>query len=76
MSSSSLQELDAFHRFARGRLSDSTQECSLEDCLRERRERDETIADVMQGRRDYEAGLFVSVDDAFDRIHRELGIPQ
>ncbi len=76
MQPSSLQELDAFHRFARGRLSNPTHECSLEDCLKAWRERDETIADVVQGRRDFEAGLFVSVDDAFDRIHRELGIPQ
>lgn len=75
MSPSSLQELDAFHRFARGRLSDPTQECSLEDCLREWRERDETIAAIMQGERDDEAGLSVAAEKVIDEIRRELGLP-
>lgn len=76
MPASTLQEFESFARFARTRLENPESECSIEECLHEWRERDEVIAAVMQGRRDFEAGLCSPADEALDRIHRQLGIPQ
>lgn len=75
--SPALQELDDFVIFARDQLAADDSKASLEDCVRlwrERRERLETVADVIQGMRDDDAGLGVPLNEAFADIRRQLGI--
>lgn len=75
--SPALQELDDFIIFARDQLTTGDAMVSLEDCVRlwrERQERAETVADVIQGMRDDDAGLGMPLDEAFAAIRRQLGI--
>lgn len=76
MSASKLEELAAFTQFARSRMANDASDTTLEECIQQWREREATVSDVIQGRSDFEAGLFVPVDQAFDEIHRTLGIPK
>ncbi len=75
--SPALQELDDFVIFARDQLQADDSKASLEDCVRlwrERRERLETVADVIQGMRADDAGLGMPLNEAFADMRRQLGI--
>ncbi len=74
--STTLEQLDEFHRFARERLSQGEPELSIEDCLRlwrARVEYEETVAAVRQGVEDFEAGRFRSLEEADAEIRKRLG---
>lgn len=76
MSASKLEELIAFTEFARRQMANDDSNVTLEESIQQGREREATISEVIQGRRDFEAGLFVPGDRAFDEIHRTLEIPR
>jgi hypothetical protein len=71
-----LQELHSFTQFAQKKLSESDATLSLEECIRlwrQQVEMEETVEDVRLGRKDFEAGLAVPLDEAMADIRRQLG---
>lgn len=75
--STTLEQLDEFHRFARERLSQGEPELSIEDCLRlwrARVEYEETVAAVRQGVADIEAGRGRPFAEVDAEIRRDLGL--
>lgn len=71
------QELDSFHRFASERFADCGADASLEELLaiwRQAREYAETVADVREGLKDYDAGEGRSLADTFQEVRTDLGL--
>ena len=71
-----VEELERFSRFAAQRLQAGDESPSLEECLRQWRieqEREATVADILEGHRDFEAGRTQPLDEAFDDVRRMLG---
>ena len=72
------QELESFTQFAARRLSDGDTVPSLEECLQQWRadcERRELQADVQASLDDYAAGRVKPLDQVFDDVRRQLGLP-
>ena len=72
------QELESFTQFAARRLSDGDAVPSLEECLQQWRadcERRELQEDVQASLNDYAAGRVKSLDQVFDDVRRQLGLP-
>mgnify|MGYP003395115925 CR=1 FL=1 len=72
------QELESFTQFAARRLSDGDTVPSLEECLQQWRadcERRELHEDVQASLEDYAAGRVKPLDQAFDDVRRQLGLP-
>jgi hypothetical protein len=70
------QELDSFHRFASEKCVVPPVDASLEDLLalwRQDCEYSETVEDVRQGLRDYDAGMGQALADAFQDVRDNLG---
>ena len=71
-------ELESFTQFAARRLSDGDTGSSLEECLQQWRvdcERRELQEDVQASLDDYAAGRVKPLDQAFDDVRRQLGLP-
>ncbi len=72
------QELESFTQFAARRLNDGDTVPSLEECLQQWRvdcERRELQEDVQASLEDYAAGRVKPLDQAFDDVRRQLGLP-
>ena len=72
------QELESFTQFAARRLSDGDTVPSLEECLQQWRadcERRELQEDVRASLEDYAASRVKPLDQAFDDVRRQLGLP-
>jgi hypothetical protein len=71
-------EIEQFADFAKEVASRNDGASSLEDCLRlwrEQQEMEETIADVLRGVADIEAGRYMTLEEADRRTREELGWP-
>ena len=70
------QELDRFHRFASEKCAVPPVDASLEDLLalwRQDCEYSETVEDVRQGLRDYDAGTGQALTDVCQDVRANLG---
>ena len=70
------QELESFHRFASEKCAAPPVDASLEDLLalwRQDCEYSETVNDVRQGLRDYDAGTGQALAVAFQDVRANLG---
>jgi len=73
------QDIEEFGRFAKKRLDNDDVE-SLVDLVRlweaERREYEETVADVRAGIADYDAGHGKEAKEAFAEIRKQMGLDE
>lgn len=65
-------ELDRFHRFANERI-DQVGELTLEDCLRLWRDQEETVAEIREADAQFDAGDYLTIDEADTKLREELG---
>lgn len=70
-----VEEIERFTDFAKLQVV-SGNPVSLEECIRQWRveqERRATVEDILEGRKEYEAGRSQSLPEAFDDVRRALG---
>jgi len=71
------EDLQAFHRFAGEKLDRGGTQSLVEladDWESNRREMEETVADIRQSHADIDAGRVAPVSDTFADIRRQLGL--
>lgn len=73
------EELESFHKYAAGRLSDHSSEPSLDDLLMEWADcRDRAMINdaIRNGLADIDAGRHKPADQVMEEIRKEFGFPQ
>lgn len=69
-------ELEAFHSFAAGKLSNGGAKLSIEDCLalwRQEQAEEEDLASIRRGLADIEAGRYHTLEEVRELLRAELG---
>jgi predicted transcriptional regulator len=71
-------DIDSFHSFATGELTNDNRNQSMEDLVerwRSQREEKETLASIQRGIEDADAGRVNSLDEVDANIRQKLGFP-